>query len=229
MLLASCAHETVQRMTRPALMRVEENGNPYQDFAYTGNKLVREVYYSTFCNQASDEFSYVYRKDKVVKMNMTLRSLQHTLAPCNEKEGLPVQERFRYDRSGHLLKIIRPGSYSILEYDVAGRIIKESLYSTDHVLKSWNSFSYDALGNLVSETSSDGATTRYDYDDKTNPFYVMDQRPHWVSPFNKSPNNVIRATGAINFTRSLTYNSFGLPSEILETNGLVYTYTYRSN
>jgi hypothetical protein len=68
--------------------------------------------------------------------------------------------------------------------------------------------------------------TYYQYDNHPNPFYLIKQRPGWVSAHSRSPNNVIKASGAATFEKVIDYHANGLPKGVLE-NGVYYTYQYK--
>jgi hypothetical protein len=230
LLCFSCAYETIQKIPAGArLVQVKVNDRIEQSFEYNSDRLTKEFFFDTSCpNHPADQFLYIYRNDRLNKLEMTLHGFySNSSVPCHSKAGVSYDEFFKYDETGRIIRISRKNSYSVFEHDADQRITKELLYLSNGTLKNWRTFSYDAKGNLILEIDSNGNKTEYEYDDKPNPFYTMTQRPQWISPFNKSPNNVIRATGYIKFERTLTYNAEGLPVEILETDGRVYVYGYR--
>jgi hypothetical protein len=226
----SCAYETIQKIPSGArLVQVQVDSQVEQTFEYSSDRLTKEFFFDTSCPaNPADQFVYIYRNDRLNKLEMNLRGFYSSASiPCKSKSEKLFEEFFTYDDRGRITKIARKNSYSLFEYNENHLVAKELLYLSNGTPRGWKIFDYDPKGNLIRETDSDGNKTEYEYDNNPNPFYSMSQRPQWISPFNKSPNNVIRAIGTTKFERTLTYNTEGFPIEILEADGKVYTYRYR--
>lgn len=207
------------------------NNKPSITFEFQKGLLVKENSF-TFCEtNPTDEFTYEYADGKLSKLKTTTRSFySSTSAICNPALGLKGEEAFVYNTQGKLIKVSRSldsfsGTTTEYAYNSRGFIEKQTILGGQNSLIT--TFEYDSKGNLVKETGSDGQVAYYEYDDKINPYYLINQRPAWVSAFNKSPNNVIKATGRYNFQRTFKYDTDGYPTEVSEDNGLTYKYNYK--
>ena len=201
-------------------------------FQYENNLLVKENYYSFCETNPTEEFSYEYNNSQLSMIKTTSRMMySSTSALCNPALGIKSEETFEYNANGKVVKTIRStvnttsGKTTIeYVYNSKGYIEKQTILGGQTPLAT--TFEYDNKGNLIKETSPDGQVANYEYDDKTNPYYLMNLRPAWISAFNKSPNNVIRATGRYNFVRTFKYDADGYPIELSEDNGVTYKYNY---
>jgi YD repeat-containing protein len=200
----------------------------HQSFEYYSGLLAKEQYFGFTCQDTPvDAFEYKYQNNRLVTLKSTLRGLySSTSAMCDPATGLTSEEQFAYDPQGRLVRVNRGNSYLLFDYNAEGRVERQTRFSSDGTADHTSSFRYDARGNMVEETDASGRTTTYTYDQNSNPFFLMKQRPGWISPFNISPNNVIRANGQAQWERTFSYHPNGLPETVLETNGLIYKYIY---
>jgi RHS Repeat len=213
----------------PILLRqIKLDNNVSQSFEYANGLLLKERWFG-FCtnNNPLDEFTYFYRNGRLDKLETNARSVYSSMiAACDPASGIKSEEKFEYDNQGRLLKVTRTSSYVLFEYNLDNLVQKQVLYQTSGVAINFSTFIYDSRGNLVEVTDDRGNVSRYDYDDKKNPFYLMKQKPGWISPFNISPNNVIKATGFTSFERKITAYHNNLPVRVVE-NGVNYSYIYQ--
>lgn len=200
----------------------------YQSFEYSGGRLVKENWHSSFCTTPVDEHVYSYANGELKKTESVLRSmLSSTVTMCDPSSGEQLAESYEYDTQGRLRKAIRANSYTEYEYTGAGLVSKQTVFDQNGSATWWTTFEHDARGNITKVVDMNGATVNYEYDDKINPLYIIHSRPGIITPFNSSPNNVIRASGAVpNFQRFITEYRNDLPVTI-EENGITYTYSYR--
>jgi len=176
------------------------DGRLQQTFEYAGDLLVKENVFGFCITNPSDEYAYSYSGDNVSTIHLTIRSIYSNLSSvCDPAKGLRATEHYEYNNDNMLTGITRDNSQTIFTYNSQGFVEKQVLSFAQEELQT--TYEDDPKGNLIAETDSDGDVTRYEYDDRENPFYYMSQRPGWISPFNKSPNNVIRATGQYNFEK----------------------------
>jgi YD repeat-containing protein len=227
--LAGCRNEAVEELGgQRKLYQVKMNDHISSTFAYTTSGLLREQSFHSACQtNPVEEWEYQYQDGRVSSVLTVSRShLSSIAAMCNPSAGLRDEEKFEYDTEGRISRIVRANSFTTLTYNASGRVEKRTLHQTDRTAQGTILYRYDGRGNLVEE-EEDGLVTRYEYDNKVNPFYLMNHRPGWISPWNRSPNNVVRATGRFQFERSIWYDAQGLPVRILEDNGLTYIYEYR--
>lgn len=208
------------------LVSLTANNKPQYTFVYKNNLLTKENYFGFCETNPTDEYSYEYKGNLLYKITMKSRSLySSTLALCNPEMGVLSEEIFEYDKTGKLVKISRLNDVvTEFVYDTKGRVEKQLIKNGQNT--SVTTFEYDARDNIVQLNNPDGSVVIYEYDNHPNPYYYMNQRPGWISAFNKSPNNVIKATGGSNFTRVFTYAVDGFPEKVLENNGISYTYNY---
>lgn len=230
-----CKKESADPQTTSGkkLINITLNNKPYITFEFQKGLLVKENSF-TFCEtNPTDEFTYEYADGKLSKLKTTTRSIYSSIsALCNPALGLKGEEVFVYNNQGKIVKVARSmdsfsGTTTDYAYDSKGFIVKQTILGGQNSLIS--TFEYDSKGNLIKETDADGLVAYYEYDDKINPYYLINQRPAWVSAFNKSPNNVIKATGRYNFQRTFKYDTDGYPTEVSEDNGFTYKYNYTPN
>jgi len=233
LILINCSHDDVQvdPSEYPLLTEVKADGKAVNTFEYDGGQLIREFTYSTFCtnNSPVQQFSYTYQGNKVVKINSTDNMFFSSIGSmCDSSLGLKSEQVLEYDADGKIIKITNAASYTIFEYNAQNQVVKQTIYLPDGTARYISSFMYDSRGNLSDEIDAQGNLTSYIYDNKKNPYYYMKQRPNWISVYNKSPNNVVKATGSfIMFNKQYKYNALGFPTEVAETNGATYYYIYQ--
>ncbi len=223
-----CKQESIEKAGNVNLLRQINIGNKiYQTFEFDESLLMKERVYGGLCkDNPIDEYEYTYHNGKPVAVESTTRGFYSSLsALCDPALGIQSTENFEYDIEGRISKIVRQESYTLFEYNGDNQVEKQTIFAQDGTITSTTTFRYDANGNLVEETDQNGASAIYEYDDKLNPFYLINHRPGWISPFNQSPNNVIKATGKYNFERKITYNSRNLPVQVMELNSN-FTYYY---
>lgn len=208
------------------LLEIRAEGKIQQTFEYSDGLLSKENVFGICVDNPSDEYAYGYSDGKLIRIDLTLRGLYSNLSSlCDPAKGFHYNETFEYDSNNMIIGINRDNSHTTFIYNSEGLVEKQIVEFDQGKLET--TYSYDINGNLTVETDPDGNVTRYEYDDKHNPFYYINQRPGWISPFNKSPNNVIRASGKYNFEQTLTYNADGFPTEIMDDNGVTYVHVYR--
>lgn len=201
------------------------SNKPSITFEFDKDLLVKENAY-TFCEtNPTDEFTYEYANGRISKLKTTLRSMySSTTALCNPASGMKSEETFEYNGKGQLSRIVRVNTTTEFIYNTEGRVEQQIDKSDGKNITT--RFEYDTRGNITKVTNGDREVTVYEYDNKINPYYLIRQRPQWISAFNKSPNNVIKATGRYSFQRIFKYDTEGYPTEVLEDNGLTYKYNY---
>lgn len=207
------------------LTSITRENKPYLTFEYQKDLLVKENYYSFCENNPADEFTYEYKGGQLSKIRTTMRSIYSSMtALCNPEGGMKLEEAFTYNSKGQITKIFKSDSNIEFEYNARGLVTKQTITGGSTPMES--TYEYDSRGNIIKEKNFYGGTTYYTYDDKINPYYTINQRPNWISAFNKSPNNVLKATGSYTFERSYKYDADGYPTEIKEDNGFTYKYNY---
>lgn len=221
-----CSEESVNWNSNKQLVQITVNDVTDHSFEYERGLLVKENSFNFCKDNPSDEFEYVYVNDRLSMIQSTMRGLySNSGAICDPKLGIRFDEQFEYSDKNEIIKIVRASSYTTFAYNSKGLVEKQTMMGGPTALES--TYEYDDNGNLVEETDSNGDITQYEYDDKINPYYRMNQRPGWISPFNKSPNNVIKASGKVNFQRTFQYDGEGFPVLVSEDNGLEYKFMYR--
>ncbi|MDO1445603.1 RHS repeat domain-containing protein [Rhodocytophaga aerolata] len=229
--LPSCKKEDGEVFKKPVgqvqLKEIRVDNQIRHSFIYHQTELAEERWFGFDCkNTPTDVFIYVYQQGKLTSLETTLRSLySSTAALCDPNTGITTEESYEYDTQGRLHKTIRDNSYTIYDYTTSGLVAKQTLYSSSGTIISTTHFRHDARGNIIEEQDAQGNSTQYEYDDQPNPFYLIKQKPGWISAYNKSPNNVLKASGAVTFDRTIEYFPNGLPRRVLE-NGVYYTYHY---
>ena len=208
------------------MIALTANNKPNLKLEYDKGLLIKENSFFICETNPTDEYAYEYKNGRIAKLITTLRSLySSTTALCNPAAGIKSEEIFEYNSQGQLAKVIRTNTTTEYTYNAKGQVEKQAVISSGKSVIT--TFEYDTRGNLIKETDAGGLSVYYTYDDKINPYYRMNQRPQWISAFNKSPNNVIKATGRVNFERSFKYDIEGYPTEVDEDNGVTYKYEYK--
>jgi YD repeat-containing protein len=228
--MSACVKETIDKPNGERLLReIRMNNKVYQRFIYEQSQLTTEQYFGSVCTENPvDVFGYVYQQGQLISLQTTLRSIySSTSSMCNPDLGIKSEDRFEYDVQGRLIKTIREASYTSYVYNNRGLVEKQTVHFPGSTSVGTTSFRYDSRGNITEMEDSDGSVTQYEYDNKPNPFYLINHRPGWISAFNRSPNNVINASGKHTFERSINYHTDGLPKQVLESNGIYYTYYYK--
>lgn len=212
------------------LRKVESTYGLANSYEYNDQgKLIKENSYMGFaCSSPVDEYTYVYANGKLDKLQIRMRSLySSTMTICNPASGINSEEQYEYDSRGRILKVSRSASYTVFVYDNRNRVMKHVLYVPGGAAYDSVVYDYDARGNIISQTDGQNRVTNYTYDNKINPFYLIGTKPGWISPYNSSPNNVLKSTGALGaFERKILKYTFDMPS-IIEENGVKYTYSYQ--
>ena len=125
-----------------------------------------------------------------------------------KKESLTIDYTYGADADTKLLMLLsdEDGYTKRLYYDIAGKLIK-SEETPDKTKYYSSSFTYDYVGNVVSQTDAKGNTTKYTYDDLG-----------WV----------INKKDALNNEIKYTYTSFDKASTVEEPGGRTTKYIYDS-
>ncbi|PLK44379.1 RHS repeat domain-containing protein [Emticicia sp. TH156] len=208
------------------LVALTANNKPNQKFEYNNHLLVKENLFIGCETNPTDEYTYEYKNGRVSRLLTTLRSLySSSMALCDPAAGMKSEETFEYNNAGQLLKVMRASSTTEYTYNAKGQVVKQAVVSNGSAYVT--TYEYDTRGNLIKQTDPGGASTYYTYDDKINPYYKINHRPQWISAFNKSPNNVIKATGKVSFERTFSYSTDGYPVEVYEDNLVTYKFVYK--
>ncbi len=87
--------------------------------------------------------------------------------------GRTARRSYRHSVSGDVKTIIDElGNKTIEEYDMSGRLLIRSHYSSEGRTLFRESFSYDALGNRISVTDAAGSSTLTEYSERSRPVKV---------------------------------------------------------
>jgi RHS repeat protein len=230
MLFISCKKEPGSiNWNGKLLTRVSANGKTYETFQYNADKQLLKYKYFGFCDvNPTDEDNFFYENKKLKKVESVIRSMySSSTAICDPATGISSDASFEYNSQGQLIKIFHGTSFSDLIYNGKGLIEKVALNGGGP--QTFYLFEYDARGNVIKQTDPQGGVITYEYDNKLNPFYLIRHKPHVITAFNLSPNNVVKGTsGGNSFTRHIEYNQDGLPASVTEsTNNTVYQFQYQ--
>ncbi len=223
-----CKKESQDKIGGLRLSAVTVNGKILERYEYNSNNLLVKAKYFTFCeSNPTDEYSYIYKNEKLDTLKSVIRSLYSSTAViCDPASGMPANTLFGYDNDGRINKIFNTHSTISLIYNEAGRVEKRVINdgSADRFIYNYK---YDSKGNLVEEINSQGNKTQYAFDNKINPYYLIKAHPDIITAFIASPNNVIKIISQ-NGSKEIKYqyNSAGLPIRMSDPNGLTYEYVY---
>lgn len=226
-LFFSCTKESPDNRQRQ-LISLTINDALNESFEYNADgNLARESYYFS-CTKPADEFTYSYTGNRLDKIESITRSLYSSTASiCGGAAGIHAVENFEYDNLQRIKKIVRDNSSTTYTYNNLGLVERAEITGGGYTV--FSTYTYDSRNNLVEESGSQGqGTTRYEFDNKINPYYGIRSRPGIITAFNRSPNNVVKITGLTSSqTISYEYNAAGYPVKMFDTNGATYVYQYR--
>ena len=226
-LLFSCTKEPIGNSQRQ-LISLTINDALNESFEYNaGGKLVKENYYF-FCTKPADEFMYSYTNNRLAKIESITRSMySSTAAICGGAAGMHSVEMVEYDNLQRIKKIVRDSSSTTYTYNNLGLVERAEITGGGYTV--FSTYTYDSRNNLVEESGSQGqGTTRYEFDNKINPYYQANSRPGIITAFNSSPNNVIKVIGASSGqVISYEYDAAGYPVKMFDPSGATYVFQYR--
>lgn len=223
--IAACKKDENSQKTL-LLKEVTLSGKINQSFEYDENsQLLKENFFGLCTSNPQDEYEYTYENKKLTKVGSVMRSyFSSTLAMCDPLKGVKSEETFVYDEKGRISKVNRANSVTEYFYNQQGFI--ERAIITGGASSIVYRYEHDSRGNVIKETDPQGFVAEYEFDNKKNPLYYIKSRPGTPTPFNLSPNNVIKRKAGSNYVRKFEYNSEGYPSKVVEDNGETYVYIY---
>ena len=227
-LFIGCKKETTNN--GGALLRqVTVDGKLQESFEYNSeNQLIKDYSYFMGCTSPTDELFYMYKNKQLDSLKSVIRSLYSSTSPiCNPLAGIRYYSAFEYDTQGRINKIIKDNSVISLFYNTRGLVEKQTISGGGTNLYI-STYKYDTRGNLTEVTDGQGNITRYEFDTKINPYYLIKRHPDIITAFIVSPNNVVRVNYASgNQIIKYEYNSQGLPDKMFDPNGLTYVFVYQ--
>ena len=234
-LFLSCKDNSTGPLTPGEMLaRITVDGKVEETKEYRNGRLIKESNFGG-CDTPFMVHEYSYEGDRIAGSSAAMRGIYSSLstALCNPEGKYERSERrFEYDKEGRLSSSGNGQTNITYSYDgpvITMRYVNNQTgkVSTETVMKT------DANGNIVEVSnpeSAGGGVTRYEYDKKVNPLYkIKSMRIGAMSPFESSPNNVIKAydkNGNVLWERKFSYNLKDLPEKCLETNGVTYHYHY---
>jgi YD repeat-containing protein len=227
LLFTACTKEN-DKDTQIHLRKITVNGKPHENFEYNNYGQLKKDDSYGICTVPSDEFTYVYKNKQLDSVKGIMRGLySSTSAICNPLSGIHSYAAFEYDNVGRISKIKRENSTIEYAYNSNGQVEKQTVNGGGTNLYV-STFNYDSKGNLVETTNSQGDITRYEFDDKINPYFLMKRRPDALIAFYVSPNNVVKIKnpGSAVIEIKYEYNLSNMPTKMFDPNGLIYTFIY---
>lgn len=212
------------------LVEITNPNGKSNSFEYNSSGMLTKENFYSMCTTPVDEHAYVYQNGRLEKVESKLRSFySSTGAMCNPASGMQSVETYEYNSQGQLIKADRQTSYTMFEYNTRGNVVRQLSFQPNGtpIAGSTYTYNYDARGNMIESIDPQGSISRYEYDNKINPFYRMKQRPSFITPFTKSPNNVIKCIlQSGGWERTIVEYQNDLPVRIMES-GVPYDYIYR--
>ncbi len=184
-ILLGCKKETPA--SNMLLKEVTVNGKVIENFTYNGNyQLVKDNYFGN-CSIPYDEIFFIYKNNQLDSLKTVTRSLYSGISEmCNPLSGIHTYAAFEYDNQGRIIKIKKENSLVTNIYNSRGLIEKQILIGSGANIYE-STFTYDTRGNLIEMTDGQGRVTSYQYDSKTNPYYLMKRHPDIITAFIVSP------------------------------------------
>ena len=148
-------------------------------------------------------------------------------------DALGQMTRYSYDYYDRLTFIHLPdGTYNNIQYDLAGRKIKEINYRSSYQsgLEKITEFEYDSVGNLVKVIDAMGFETEYAYDENNNRITQTDANEHTTTMAYDKMNRLISRTYPSGDQERFGYNAHGNMIYKVAGNGdsTVYDYDNRN-
>ncbi len=178
--------------------REDENSKIVNTYDHVGNLVEQTI----TTDDSQKTFRWVYNQSNklIEEVDAMGYSTVYELSGnqvIKEINALQEEIHFKYDKNGHLI---------------------EKKYEND-VVETW---SYDALGNMITSTDGNGHSVQYRYDFNNNITQMIDARGYLTTYSYDSMNRIIKETGPIGQEKELTYNQHGNLSEI-KRNGVIET------
>jgi hypothetical protein len=254
LLLFSCEKEdqlsVIIKPDTPLLLKILNANQPYYEYSYnTSNLINSEISKFQFTLFKYNSSNQLMRTDSywdngllnagLVVLDTILNRIE-LVNPLKATKSGSIE--FTYNNTGQLIKSIMieesgtNSEFSVFTYNQENRISRQTLY-WENIISGYIEYSYDVKGNLIEEilyqTLPTGSavlnsSTKYEYDDKSNPFKSIN---NLVTPgLYTNQNNITKETltifseidrKAINeqVTQNLYgYNANGLP---VDKNGTV--------
>jgi len=173
-----------------------------------GRTVVTENTYTGFKTEVIHDLG-----DKAHKKT-TIKNAQGKVIRVEEEEGGLVT--YKYDATGNLLETDAGGIVTKLRYDVRGR----KTFMDDPDMGEWN-YSYNALGQLVTQTDAKGQVTFMGYDELGRMTKRLDdlhgalKRSSWIYGDDKTAHNVgkLIQVESSDYLKTITYDDKGRPKE----------------
>ena len=229
--LAGCKKEDMKDGSSVRLQFVKTAGKIVESFEYNAAGMLTKENRFWFCESTpTDEFTYIYNGAKPDTIKSLIRSLSSSSTSlCDPAYGAYSYAVIDYDNQNRIRKSTQSnGSITSFFYNSNGFIEKQTITYPSGSNAVAISYTRDAKGNLIEETDAQGSTTRYEYDDKPNPYYSIKKFTDVITAFYNSPNNVVAIKSTTNTSIfRYEYNRAGLPVKMFEPNGATYEFMYQ--
>ena len=117
-----------------------------------------------------------------------------------------------------------PSIYKDTQYDNLGRVYRVSRPYYSNQTPYWTSYSYDALGRLITETKADGSQTTFAYNGLSTS--VTNANNQTETKVKNSQGQLIRTTDALNHSLTYQYDPFGNLTQTIDPAGNTTTLSY---
>ncbi len=236
LLVFSCKENTVDRsIPEGMLYKITKNGKTVDSLSYEGGRLKKQFLFSG-CDYANRTIVYNYRSDRLNTVEFISRASSNTSYgenPCDPSAETQVLSRkILYGSDGRISGFHDEKHAAYYFYNGLDILMEIRNGDTGKTVQE-NSLKLDAFGNLLEMATPspiNGGITRYEYDDKVNPYKrVREFHYDGLTAYN-GPNNVVKAfdaDGRLIWERKFTYRSDGQPQTCLEPDGVAYEYHYR--
>jgi len=184
----ACTRE-IDQDSQIHLRKITVNGKTNENFEYNTNGQLKKDDNYGICTLPFDEFSYVYINNQLDSIKSVIRGhYSSSTAICNPQSGVHSFAAFEYNNVGRINKIKKENSTIEYAYNAVGQQTVNGGSTNGYV----STFKYDARGNLGEIADSQGNITKYEFDDKINPNFLMKRSPDALIAFYVSPNNVVK-------------------------------------
>ncbi|HEX3077994.1 MAG TPA: cellulose binding domain-containing protein, partial [Lachnospiraceae bacterium] len=204
----------------------------------------------TITDSNANKITYDYDKlNKVVKCtdgNGAITRYEYSLKGnlLKNTDALGYSNKFTYNKDGKILnEIDQRGYIKSYQYDKTSGL----LHATTNALSGKETYQYDSMGKLISETAADGGITSYDYDlfgrliavtdaeggvytftydSNGNTMEEKDELGNVIRYNYDKMNRVIKETDALNNVTMYDYDELGRTVQVTNPSGGVTKYQY---
>ena len=207
----------------------DARGNDYL-YAYDSDGFLKTITYPE-----SNVLELTYDEDTKAVTGLTNGTITVNVAYGDASQGTVVSTpagtiSYHHDSNHRVDQIIKngdPNNIIRMTYHEGNQInlLNAMTDSEEHV----TSFTYDAMGNLLTATNALNLTTTYTYDAWNNPLTVTDHRGRTTTQtYGDGGKTLVQVEKPLGGKTNFTYHANGLLNTVADPNGHTLSYTYNA-